>query len=188
MCLAELVHTGGDQMTAAQGRGSQRVRSNSERGKGRLEGLQPVVEDWHAKVCLLGVCYHLWPHVTVLCGKFMAFIRWFGSDYTIVPLLWMLAHCTNSGTLSTGEMLLRIQPRMYLLVFFSMLLRHTSCQHVWRCLINYDVVIRWHTMCYTFPWQIRIIGFSAKKENSVKCGAKGNRFTCGLVFWKCWAK
>ena len=46
---------GGDQMTAARARGSQRVRSNSERGKDRLEGLQPVVEDWHAKVCLLGV-------------------------------------------------------------------------------------------------------------------------------------
>lgn len=46
---------GGDQMTAARARGSQRIRSNSERGKDRLEGLQPVVEDWHAKVCLLGV-------------------------------------------------------------------------------------------------------------------------------------
>ena len=56
MWFAELVHTGGDQMTAARARGSQRVRSNSERGKDRLEGLQPVVEDWHAKVCLLGVC------------------------------------------------------------------------------------------------------------------------------------
>ena len=42
-------------MTAARARGSQRVHSNSERGKDRLEGLQPVVEDWHAKVCLLGV-------------------------------------------------------------------------------------------------------------------------------------
>ena len=25
------------------------------RGKDRLEGLKPVVEDWHAKVCFLGV-------------------------------------------------------------------------------------------------------------------------------------
>ena len=46
-------------MTAAWARGSQRVRSNSERGKDRLEGLQPVVEDWHAKVCLLGVCLYI---------------------------------------------------------------------------------------------------------------------------------
>ena len=42
-------------MTTARARGSQRIRSNSERGKDQLEGLQPVVEDWHAKVCLLGV-------------------------------------------------------------------------------------------------------------------------------------
>lgn len=54
-----VLHTslaGGDQLTAARARGSQQIRCNSERGKDRLEGLQPVVEDWHAKVCLLGVC------------------------------------------------------------------------------------------------------------------------------------
>lgn len=39
---------GGDQLTAKRGRGSQHVRSNSLRGKDRLEGLKPVVEDWHA--------------------------------------------------------------------------------------------------------------------------------------------
>lgn len=44
-------------MTAARARGSQRIRSNSETGRARLEGLQPVVEDWHAKVVLLGVSY-----------------------------------------------------------------------------------------------------------------------------------
>lgn len=47
---------GGDQMTAARARGSHRVRCNSERAKERLECLQPVCEDWHAKVTLLGVC------------------------------------------------------------------------------------------------------------------------------------
>ena len=46
---------GGDQMTAARARGSQRIRKNSERGRDRLEGLKPVCEDWHAKLCLLGV-------------------------------------------------------------------------------------------------------------------------------------
>ena len=40
-------------MTAARARGSHRVRCNSDRGKERLEGLQPVCEDWHAKVSLL---------------------------------------------------------------------------------------------------------------------------------------
>lgn len=56
--IEEIFHTilfGGDQMTAARARGSQRVRKNSECGRDRLEGLQPVCEDWHAKLCLLGV-------------------------------------------------------------------------------------------------------------------------------------
>lgn len=43
-------------MTASRTRGSQRIRLNAGRGKERLEGLSPVVEDWHAKVCLLEVC------------------------------------------------------------------------------------------------------------------------------------
>lgn len=57
--VEDLFHTilfGGDQMTAARARGSQRIRKNSERGRDRLEGLKPVCEDWHAKLCLLGVC------------------------------------------------------------------------------------------------------------------------------------
>ncbi len=37
---------GGDMLTA---RGSQYIRSNS------IRGLQPVCEDWHCKMCLLGV-------------------------------------------------------------------------------------------------------------------------------------
>ena len=46
---------GGDQMMVARACGSQRIRKNSERAKDRLEGLTPVCEDWHAKLCFLGV-------------------------------------------------------------------------------------------------------------------------------------
>lgn len=46
---------GGDMLTAKRARGSQHVRSNSARGLDRLEGLLPVAEDWHAKVCFIGV-------------------------------------------------------------------------------------------------------------------------------------
>ena len=42
-------------MTAARTRGCKRIRSNVERGKEWLEGLTAVIEDWHAKVALLGV-------------------------------------------------------------------------------------------------------------------------------------
>ena len=63
--------TGGDQLTVARSRSCKRIRSNSTRGRDRLEGLVPVVEDWHAKVSFLDVrnwyCilfYHV--HVTVI--------------------------------------------------------------------------------------------------------------------------
>ena len=46
---------GGDQLTAAQVRGAQQLRSNSENPRGRLAGFTAVAEDWHAKVCLLAV-------------------------------------------------------------------------------------------------------------------------------------
>ncbi len=48
----------GDQLTAKRAREGKNIRRNSERGKDRLEGLQPVCEDWHGKVCLLGVSVH----------------------------------------------------------------------------------------------------------------------------------
>ncbi len=46
---------GGDMLTAKRARGSKFIRSNSARGLDQLEGLLPVVEDWHTKVCFLGV-------------------------------------------------------------------------------------------------------------------------------------
>lgn len=46
---------GGDQLTVARARGAQRIRENSTDGTGRLEGLVPVCEDWHARVALVSV-------------------------------------------------------------------------------------------------------------------------------------
>lgn len=42
--------------TVARVRGAKRMRAGSMHGTGQLEGFIPVVEDWHAKVCLLEVC------------------------------------------------------------------------------------------------------------------------------------
>ena len=56
-------------MTVARVRGSKQVRSNSERGQDRLEGLVPVVEDWHAKGCFLTVrrnSIHVYSHYIYL--------------------------------------------------------------------------------------------------------------------------
>lgn len=46
---------GGDQLTTERMRGAKNVRANACRGKERLEGVQPVIEDWHSKVVLLKV-------------------------------------------------------------------------------------------------------------------------------------
>lgn len=47
---------GGDQLTAARGRGAKRARANSLSGITRLDGIIPCAEDWHVKLNLLDVC------------------------------------------------------------------------------------------------------------------------------------
>ena len=42
---------GGDQLTAVCARAAQQIRANSEIEVGRLEGLVPTAEDWHANIC-----------------------------------------------------------------------------------------------------------------------------------------
>lgn len=44
---------GGDQMTVERSRNIQNVLSTSDTASARLEGIVPVAEDWHAKICLL---------------------------------------------------------------------------------------------------------------------------------------
>lgn len=46
---------GGDQLTVQRATGSKKERNNEDRGIDRLEGLIPVVEDWHTKVVVLKV-------------------------------------------------------------------------------------------------------------------------------------
>ena len=54
---------GGDQLTIARARGAAALRCNHETLSDRLEGLEPVVEDWHARLTLMKVsnstfCYY----------------------------------------------------------------------------------------------------------------------------------
>lgn len=46
---------GVDMLTFKRARGAKQIRCNLVRGMDRLEGLVPVIEDRHAKVCLLSV-------------------------------------------------------------------------------------------------------------------------------------
>ena len=46
---------GGDYLSVARARGAQLIRSTSELEKHKLNGILPVAEDWHAKVCFMEV-------------------------------------------------------------------------------------------------------------------------------------
>lgn len=81
---------GGDMLTAKRARGSQHIRSNSARGLDRLEGLTPVAEDWHTKVCLIGVsCIEL--DINYFDRAFT--IRLYGNDCTLVHRVETPAPC-----------------------------------------------------------------------------------------------
>ena len=71
---------GGDQLTAARVRGAQLAMSNSKTAIKRLEGVTPVIEDWHTEVLLYEVS------ANTLVRKFKHF-RSFGS--TIMILHWV---------------------------------------------------------------------------------------------------
>ena len=49
---------GGDQLTCKRARGSQMIRSNSVTASEQINGLLPVSEDWHARLCFLEVNFH----------------------------------------------------------------------------------------------------------------------------------
>ena len=46
---------GGDQLTVARIRGCHRMHTNTHNGRDGCEGLLPVVEDWHTKMCFMKV-------------------------------------------------------------------------------------------------------------------------------------
>ena len=46
---------GGDLLSIVRARGAQRIRSNSATKKDKLDGLLPVAEDWHGKLCFMEV-------------------------------------------------------------------------------------------------------------------------------------
>ena len=88
---------GGDMLTTARARGSQRVRKCGHRPKDRLEGVLPVCEDWHCKVVLPGVSVHTHTltqthththtHTQLKSGSF--------------TVLYSIAICTHGPTLLT---------------------------------------------------------------------------------------
>ncbi len=50
---------GGDQLTVARMRGTQALRDTQDKPQDRLEGIIPVIEDWHTRMTLLKVALYL---------------------------------------------------------------------------------------------------------------------------------
>jgi len=78
---------GGDQLTTERVRGCRRTRSNATKTVEKLEGLIPVVEDWHSKVALLKVyaCTHH-NYINVYVNSYMFCYRLFERGCTILLL------------------------------------------------------------------------------------------------------
>lgn len=74
---------GGDYLSVARARGAQHIRRTSELEMHRLDGLLPVTEDWHAKVCLLEVHMINISHYCVcnLATLFVGFLEKAFQDY-----------------------------------------------------------------------------------------------------------
>ena len=58
---------GGDQLTVARCRGAAAIRSSHVSSTDRLEGLVPVVEDWHSRMTFLKVLIICHSHVHYTC-------------------------------------------------------------------------------------------------------------------------
>ena len=48
----------GDQLTVARARGAATLREPQKKCLDRLEGFVPAIADWHARMCLLQVCFY----------------------------------------------------------------------------------------------------------------------------------
>lgn len=89
---------GGDMLTEMRARTARNIRSNSDRGRDRLEGVIPIIEDWHAKVCFLEVSQLaiadtcatlillLYIHVCTMFHHLFILYRLYISVYIAVPL------------------------------------------------------------------------------------------------------
>ena len=80
---------GGDQLTVARARGTQRIRTNSDREKDGLKGLVPVCEDWHAKLCLLQVRNHSCIEIDTIFYVFLC-------HFSFVKVIWRRLYNTSS--------------------------------------------------------------------------------------------
>ena len=65
---------GGDQLTVARVRGTQALRQTEDTAVNHLQGLIPVIEDWHARMAL----------VKVISKQNIVFSLWIAQTHTMV--------------------------------------------------------------------------------------------------------
>ena len=65
---------GGDQLTVARVRGTQTLRDSEDKVVDRLEGVIPVVEDWHARMTLMIVSVY----------SIIIFYIWYGYKFVLM--------------------------------------------------------------------------------------------------------
>lgn len=103
-CQSKLTtSTSGDQLTVARIRGGQQIRANSESASRRLQGFVPMVEDWHANQCFMGVSIEKKIYFIAWIIVIWMF-RWFGRDCCGRTLTKIEAHSYSWKTWSTGQM------------------------------------------------------------------------------------
>lgn len=86
---------GGDQLTVERSAGGKKERNNESRGIDRLEGLIPVVEDWHAKVAFLKVSATSFDVAIASYTDTFYFCSPYGEYSTKHHLVLTQEHCTN---------------------------------------------------------------------------------------------
>ena len=83
---------GGDQVTVSRVRGCHGIQKNSITPQGTLQGLQPVVEDWHAKMCLLTVMY------MYILSYLLHYVNCICSLHSPLQCIWLRLYSSSSLT------------------------------------------------------------------------------------------
>ena len=85
--IKEFLHPiffGGDQLTCARARSSQRARTNADTSSEALCGLVPCCEDWHAKVSFLSVSRTSYMHYIPACRFLLYMPVNYYNNYNII--------------------------------------------------------------------------------------------------------
>lgn len=111
---------GGDQLTVARVRGTQGLRLSEDKAVDRLEGLIPVIEDWHVRMSLMKVC-HPCSSTPLYTGMSLGAMQCSG--------LWLRWDQHVVTTIITGAMLALVSAKLNMALYLWLA---TCSKQVWR--------------------------------------------------------